>query len=118
MSQKAAQLQLHRESLIARSASQRHDLALAVFRLHKPLALVDRSVAVFHQLLRYRWVLAVAGLALMRANRGKSNKVPGKVWSLALLAWPRYSWLLKQAAGLVTRKPVPKRQLRWPGRRS
>lgn len=118
MRQKAVQLRLRRESLIARAASQRHDLALSVFRFYKPLAFVDRSVAVFRQLLRYRWALAVAGLALMRANRNEASKVPGKVWSVALLAWPRYAWLLKQAAGLVTRKPVPKRQLRWPGRRS
>lgn len=112
MSQKAVQLRLRRESLIARAASQRHELALSVVHLHKPLAFIDRSVAIFNQLLRYRWVLAVAGLALMRANRGKANKVPSRLWSLALLAWPRYSWLLKQAAGLVTRKPLRKHRAR------
>lgn len=112
MSREHSQLQLRREWLIAQADVQRHELALVVHQLRTPISVVDRAVGVVRAFLRYRLLIAGLGLILIRSNRRKVSKVPRSLWSAFLLTVPRYAWLIKQVAGLTTRRPVPKERIR------
>ena len=112
MRRELSQLRLRREWLIAEANVQRHELALIVHQLHTPISVVDRGVGVVRAFLRYRLLIAGLGLILIRSNRRKVSKMPRSLWSAFLLTVPRYAWLIKQVAGLATRRPVPKNQVR------
>ncbi|MBC7945831.1 MAG: hypothetical protein H7X91_11345 [Burkholderiales bacterium] len=112
MSRELSQLQLRREWLVAQADVQRHELALIVHQLHTPISVVNYGVGIVRAFLRYRLLIAGFGLILIRWNRRKVSKMPRGLWSAFLLTVPRYAWLIKQVAGLATRKPVPKNRVR------
>lgn len=76
-------IRLRREYLLARAELQRLDLALYAQALQKPLALVDRGIALIRRVREHPAILLLGLAALVFLNR----KRPGRMLYFGGMAW-------------------------------